>query len=53
MTQTSSAIIVAIKPGMEYARLCMSMRLGNARYSATGRRQHGRRPDLWGHCQRV
>ena len=34
MTQTSSAIIVAIKPWMEYAKLCMGMRLGNARYSA-------------------
>jgi hypothetical protein len=35
MTQTSSAVIVAIKPSMEYAKLRMSMRLGNARYSAT------------------
>ena len=34
MTQTSSANIVAIKPSMEYAELCMSMRLGNARYSS-------------------
>jgi hypothetical protein len=34
MTQTSSAIIVAIKTSMEYAKMCMSMRLGNARYSA-------------------
>jgi hypothetical protein len=34
MTQTSSAIIVAIKPSVEDAKLCMSMRLGNARYSA-------------------
>jgi hypothetical protein len=34
MTQTSSAIIVGIKPSMEYAKLCLSMRLGNARYSA-------------------
>jgi hypothetical protein len=34
MTQTSSAIIVAIKPRWKYAKLCMSMRLGNARYSA-------------------
>jgi hypothetical protein len=34
MTQTSPAIIVAIKPSMEYATLCMSMRLGNVRYSA-------------------
>jgi hypothetical protein len=33
MTQTSSAIIVVIKPSVEYAKLCMSMRLGNARYS--------------------
>jgi hypothetical protein len=35
MTQTSSAVIVAIKPSMEYAKLRMSMRLGNVRYSAT------------------
>jgi hypothetical protein len=34
MTHTSSAIIVAIKPSMKYANLCMSMRLGKARYSA-------------------
>jgi hypothetical protein len=34
VTQTNSAIIAAIKPSMEYAKLCMSMRLGNARYSA-------------------
>jgi hypothetical protein len=34
MTQTNSAIIAAIKPSMEYADGCMSMRLGNARYSA-------------------
>jgi len=27
-------IIVVIKTSMEYAKLCMSMRLGNARYSA-------------------
>jgi hypothetical protein len=33
MTQTSSAIIAAIKPSIEYAKLCMSMRLGNACYS--------------------
>jgi hypothetical protein len=26
--------VVASKPSMEYARLCMSMRLGSARYSA-------------------
>jgi len=26
MSETSSAIIVAIKPWMEYAKLCMSMR---------------------------
>jgi hypothetical protein len=30
MTQTNSAIIAAIKPSMEYAKLCMSMCLGNA-----------------------
>ena len=30
-----SAIIVAVKPSVEYAKLCMGMRLGNARYSAT------------------
>jgi hypothetical protein len=34
MTQTKLAIIAATKPSMEYAKLCMSMRLGNARYSA-------------------
>jgi hypothetical protein len=34
MTQTSSTIIVAVKPCMEYAKLCMSMRLGDARTSA-------------------
>jgi len=34
MAQTHSAIILAIKPSMEYANLCMSMRLANARYSA-------------------
>jgi hypothetical protein len=34
MTQTSSAIIVAIRPWMEYVKLCMSMHIGNARYSA-------------------
>ena len=33
-TQKNSAIMVAIKLSMEYAKLCMSMRLGNARYSA-------------------
>ena len=27
-------IIVAAKPSMEYAKLCMDMRSGNARYSA-------------------
>jgi hypothetical protein len=37
MTQTSSAITVAIKPSMEYAKLCMSMRFGNVRYSADPR----------------
>jgi len=26
MTQTSSAIIVAIKPSMKYAKLCISIR---------------------------
>ena len=30
----SSVIIVTVKPSVEYAKLCMSMRLGNARYSA-------------------
>jgi hypothetical protein len=34
MTQTSSAIIVAVKSSMKYAELCMDMRLGNVRYSA-------------------
>jgi hypothetical protein len=34
MTQTSSAVIVTLKPSMEYAELCMGMRLGNVRYSA-------------------
>jgi hypothetical protein len=29
-----SAIIVAAKPSMKYAKLCMVMRLGNVRYSA-------------------
>jgi hypothetical protein len=29
MTQTTSAIIIAIKLSMEYAKLCMSMRLGH------------------------
>jgi hypothetical protein len=33
MTQTSSAIIMAIKPSIEYAKLCITMRLGT-RYSA-------------------
>jgi hypothetical protein len=33
MRQMSSAIIVAIKPSMEYAMLCMSMHLGNVCYS--------------------
>ena len=32
MTQTSSAIIVTVKYSMEYAELCMSMRLDNACY---------------------
>jgi hypothetical protein len=35
MTQTNSAIIVTIKSSMEYAELCMGIRLGNIRYSAT------------------
>lgn len=35
MTQANSAIIEAIKRSMEYATRCMSMRSGNARYSAT------------------
>jgi hypothetical protein len=30
MTQMSSVIIVTVKPSVEYAKLCMSMRLGNA-----------------------
>jgi hypothetical protein len=34
MRQMSSAIIVAIKPSMEYAMLCMSMHLGSVCYSA-------------------
>jgi hypothetical protein len=34
MMRTSPAIIAAIQPSMGYAKLCMSMRLGNARYSA-------------------
>jgi len=34
MTQMSSAIIAAVKPSMEYAKLCMGMRLRNVRYSA-------------------
>src|SRR5215472_10519386 len=34
MMQMSSVIIVTVKPSVEYAKLCMSMRLGNARYSA-------------------
>ena len=34
MTQANSAIMVAIELSMEYAKLCMSMRLGNARYPA-------------------
>jgi hypothetical protein len=33
MTQQNSAIIAVIKPSMEYAKLCMSMRLGGAPYS--------------------
>jgi len=35
MMRTSPAIIAAIQPSMGYAKLCMSMRSGNARYSAT------------------
>lgn len=39
MTQMSSVIIVTVKPSVEYAKLCMSMCLGNARYSGRcGRR---------------
>ena len=34
MAQTSSATIVGYQASMEYAKLCMSMRSGNARYSA-------------------
>jgi hypothetical protein len=34
MMRTSSAIIVTINPSINYAKLCMSMRLSNARYSA-------------------
>jgi hypothetical protein len=34
MTQTSSPIIVTVKSSMEYAELCMGMRLANVRYSA-------------------
>ena len=33
MTQASSVNIVAIKSRRKYANPCMSMRLGNARYS--------------------
>ena len=29
-----SVITVTVKPSVEYVKLCMSMRLGNARYSA-------------------
>jgi hypothetical protein len=34
MAQTSSAIIVTIKPSMENAELCMSRRSDKARYLA-------------------
>jgi hypothetical protein len=34
MTQMSSVIIVTVKPSVEYAEVCMGMRLGNVRYSA-------------------
>jgi hypothetical protein len=34
MTQTSSAVILTVKSSMEYAELCMCMRLANVRYSA-------------------
>jgi hypothetical protein len=30
----SSVIIVTVKPAVEYTKLCMSMCLGSARYSA-------------------
>jgi hypothetical protein len=49
MKQTSSANIVAIKPSMEYAKQCMSMRLSNARYSATCAVDPGRRWAVWRH----
>ena len=34
MTQTSSAILVGIKPSMKYAKQRMSMHSSNMRYSA-------------------
>jgi hypothetical protein len=34
MTQMSSVIISTVKLLVEYSKLCMSIRLGNARYSA-------------------
>jgi hypothetical protein len=47
-TQTSSAIIVAVKPSMEYAKLCMDMRLATSairhdRASATARSSRSER----------
>ena len=51
MTQMSSAIIVAVKCSMEYAKLCMGMHLGNARLPASprDRKRVARRPFIvWG-----
>jgi hypothetical protein len=48
-TQSSSAIIAAIRPSMEYAKPHMSMRLGNARRSArTGRYRARKAPVMRG-----
>jgi hypothetical protein len=43
-TQTTSAIIVAVKRSVEYAKLWMGMHLGNVRYSALCR---SRRQPPW------
>ena len=37
MTQTSSSIIVTAKSSMEYAELCMSMRLARPLFGMSGR----------------
>jgi hypothetical protein len=42
MTQASSAIIVVIKPSMEYAKPVHDYSLGNVRYSAFSERLMGR-----------